>query len=94
MKTLYISLITIVTAPLLSMFFFCVGAMAYRGDLIGCTVMFHELKDGKVPIQFTLNGKQITQDKIFIEYNPPEKSLYPFIGMGHAGIRVLVKVST
>ena len=56
--------------------------------------MFQELKDGKVPIQFTLNGKQITQDKILIEYNPAEKSLYPFIGMGHPGIRVLAKVST
>ena len=68
--------------------------MAFRGDLIGCTVMFNELKDGKVPIQFTLNGKQITQDKILIEYNPAKKSLYPFIGMGHTGIRVLAKVST
>jgi len=68
--------------------------MAHRGDLIGCTVMFDELKDGKVPIQFTLNGKQITQDKILMEYNPAEKSLYPFIGMGHTGIRVMAKVST
>lgn len=67
--------------------------MAYRGDLIGCTIMFQELKDGKVPIQITLNGKQITQDKILIEYNPPEKSLYPFISMGQTGIRVLAKVS-
>jgi len=68
--------------------------MAYRGDLIGCTVMFDELKEGKVPIQFTLNGRQITQDKISIEYNPAEKWLYPFIGMGNTGIRVLAKVST
>jgi len=68
--------------------------MAYRGDLIGCTVMFNELEDDKVPIKFTLNGKQITQDKILIEYNPAAKSLYPFIGMGHTGIRVLAKVST
>lgn len=68
------------------------GAMAYRGDLIGCTIMFQELKDGKVPIQITLNGKQITQDKILIEYNPPEKSLYPFISMGQTGIRVLAKL--
>ena len=67
--------------------------MAYRGYLIGCTVMFQELKDGKVPIQFTLNGRQITQDKILIEYNPAEKSLYSYIGMGHTGIKVLAKVS-
>lgn len=67
--------------------------MAYRGDLIGCTVKFDEEKDGKVPIVFTLNGKQITQDKILIEYQPSKKSLYPFISMGHTGIRVLAKVS-
>ena len=67
--------------------------MAYRGDLIGCTVMFAEEKDGKVPIVFTLNGKQITQDKISMEYKPPKKSLYPFVCMGHTGIRVLAKVS-
>ena len=68
--------------------------MANRGDLISCTVMFQQFKDGKVPIQFTLNGKQITQDKILIAYNPAEKSLYPYIGMGHTGTRVLAKVST
>ena len=67
--------------------------MAYRGDLVGCTVMFKEKKDGKVPIVFTLNGKQITQDKILIEYNPSENSPYPFMSMGHTGIRVLAKVS-
>ena len=55
--------------------------------------MFEEFRDGKVPIQFTLNGRQITQDKILIEYDPAKKSLYPFIGMGHTGIRVLAKVS-
>ena len=72
---------------------FFIDAMAYRGDLIGCTVKFDKKEDGKVPIVFTLNGKQITQDKILMEYNPSEKSLYPFIGMGHTGIRVLAKVS-
>ena len=80
--------------PWLSIFFFWIGAMAYRGDPIGCTVMFNELKEGKVPIQFSLNGRQITQDKISIEYNPAEKWLYPFIGMGNTGIRVLAKVSS
>ncbi|XP_078356168.1 uncharacterized protein LOC144640972 isoform X2 [Oculina patagonica] len=68
------------------------GSMAYRGDMIGCTVIFDQEKDGKVPIVFTLNGKQITQDKILMEYKPPKKSLYPFISMGHTGIRVLAKM--
>ena len=66
--------------------------MAYRGDLIGCTVKFELAKDGKVPIVFSLNGRQISQNEILMEYIPNEKSLYPYIGMGHAGIRILAKV--
>ena len=72
---------------------FFVDAMAYRGDLIGCTVKFDSAKDGKVPIVFSLNGRQIVQDEITMEYVPNEKSLYPYIGIGHAGMRVLAKVS-
>ena len=64
--------------------------MAYRGDLIGCTVNF-DIPD-KVSVLFTLNGKQITQEKIYID-NPYQKPLYPYIGMSHKGIRVLAKVS-
>ena len=67
-------------------------AMAYRGDLIGCTVNFHMAKDGKVPIVFSLNGRQITRNEIQIDYIPNEKSLYPYIGIGHEGIRVLAMV--
>ena len=72
---------------------FIADAMAYRGDLIGCTVKFDLAKDGKVPIVFSLNGKQITQDEILMEYSQNEKFLYPYIGMGDAAIRVLSKVS-
>jgi len=67
--------------------------MAYRGDLIGCTVKFDSVKDGKVPVVFSLNGRQITQDEITVEYVPNENSLYPYVGMGHAEMRVLAKVS-
>ena len=68
--------------------------MAYRGDLIGCTVKFELAKDGKVPIVFYLNGRQITEDEneILMEYTHNGK-LYPYIGMGHTGLRVLAKVS-
>lgn len=69
-----------------------VDAMAYRGDLIGCTVNFDMAKDGKVPIVFSLNGRQITRNEIQIDYIPNEKSLYPYIGIGHKGIRVLAMV--
>ena len=73
---------------------FIADAMAYRGDLIGCTVKFDLAKDGKVPIVFSLNGRRITQDETSMEYSQNEKFLYPYIGMGRAGIRVLAKVSS
>jgi len=73
---------------------FFADAMAYRGDLIGCTVKFELAKDGKVPIVFYLNGRQITEheNEILMEYTHNGK-LYPYIGMGHTGLRVLAKVS-
>ncbi|KAJ7390558.1 hypothetical protein OS493_024596 [Desmophyllum pertusum] len=42
-------------------------AMAYRGDLIGCTVKFDlAAEEGRVLVEFYLNGKQITQGEISI----------------------------
>ena len=67
--------------------------MAHRGDLIGCTVRFDLAKDGKVPVVFSLNGRQITRNEISMDYTHNEKFLYPYIGMGHQGLRVLAKVS-
>ena len=73
-----------------------IDAMAYRGDLIGCTIKFESEEDGKVPVVFTLNGRRITapEDEIWMDYTPGGKLMYPFIGMGHHGIRVLAKVCT
>ena len=65
--------------------------MAYRGDLIGCTIKFESETNGKVPVVFTLNGRRITKEKE-IDYTPGGKLLYPCIGMAHQGIRVLAKV--
>ncbi|XP_078372242.1 uncharacterized protein LOC144655919 isoform X2 [Oculina patagonica] len=67
-------------------------AMAFRGDLIGCTVQFDSAAEGKVLVAFTLNGKQITHDEISI-HNPDRKPLFPYIGMAHKGIRVLAKMN-
>ena len=69
-------------------------AMAYRGDLIGCTIKFEGITNGQVPVVFTLNGRRITQDEIWIDYTPGGKLMYPYIAMGHQGIRVLAKVCT
>jgi len=69
--------------------------MAYRGDLIGCSIKFERITNGKVPVAFTLNGRRITEDdEIWIDYTPGGKPMYPYIGMGHQGIRVLAKVCT
>lgn len=72
--------------------------MAYRGDVIGCTVKFGEKQDvdGKFQIVFTLNGKPITQDRIVTEYRLEYSStmkLYPYICMGYTGMKVLANVS-
>ena len=67
--------------------------MAGRGDLIGCTVLFEMAENGKVPIIFTLNGKQITQASISIEFDQKDLLLFPFVSMGHEGITVSAKVS-
>ena len=69
-----------------------IDAMAYRGDLIGCTIKFDSEKFGKVPVVFTLNGRRITEDEIWMDYTPGGKLMYPYIGMGHQGIRMLAKV--
>ena len=71
-----------------------IDAMAYRGDLIGCTIKFERKTNDKVPVVFTLNGRRITEDEIWIDYTPVLKQMYPYIGMGHQGIRVLAKVCT
>ena len=70
---------------------FFADAMAYRGDLISCTVKFDLAKNGKVPIVFYLNGRPINENNISMKYTGRE-NLYPYIGMGHKGIRVLAKV--
>lgn len=77
--------------------FVVLEAVACRGDVIGCTVKFENDPDadGKVEIVFTLNGKQITQDKIEMEYSlmySSSRKMYPYICMGHTGMSVLAKV--
>ena len=70
-------------------------AMAYGGDLIGCTIKFEGITNGQVPVVFTLNGRRIhTKDEIWIDYTPGGKPMYPYIAMAYQGIRVLAKVCT
>ena len=63
--------------------FACVytDAMAYRGDLIGCTIKFEGITNGQVPVVFTLNGRRITQDEIWIDYTPGEKPNDSFLSV-------------
>lgn len=72
---------------------FISDAMAERGDLIGCTVLFEMAENGEVPISFTLNGKPITQARVSIRIFQMDSLLFPFVSMGHEGVAVSAKVS-
>ena len=67
-----------------------VGKMAFQGDSIICAIEYGKLANGKVPVVFSLNGEMIYEASM--RYEKGKKELYPFVGMGHAGIRVLAKV--
>lgn len=76
--------------------------MAFRGDLIRCTVAFKDaekINDEKVrvPVVFTLNDKKITYEgqggELFTDYNPNGQGLFPYIGMMEKGCSVLAKVT-
>lgn len=66
------------------------GPVVYRGDSIGCRAGVDEIRDGKIPIFFSLNGQLEVQ--ILLELGSDELDLYPFVGMKHGGIRVLAKM--
>lgn len=74
----------------LSMLFFFVGPVVYRGDLIGCRAEFDETEDGEIPIFFSLNGQVVA--KIPIKMGSDKSDIFPFVGMKNKGIRVLAKV--
>ena len=77
--------------------------MAFRGDLIRCTVMFKEAKKinntkVRVPVVFTLNNKRITPEgqegELFSNYDPSGQGLFPYIAMMDKGCSVLAKVTS
>ena len=76
--------------------------MAFRGDLIRCTVVFKDaekINDEKVrvPVVFTLNDKKIISEgqggELFTHYNPNGQGLFPYISMADKGCSVLAKVT-
>ena len=67
--------------------------MADRGDLIGCTVMFHMAEKGIVPITFTINGRAITNVLFCVAFDQEDLKLFPFVSMGHEGVVVAAGVS-
>ena len=77
---------------------YTVDAVAYRGDVIGCSVEFGDEENPvEVAIVFTLNGTPITQDKIrmpFIFDRRGDFSMktYPYVCMTNCGTTVLAKV--
>lgn len=66
--------------------------MVNRGDLIGCRVKFDMESNGKVPVVFFLNGAQVTDEELLIEYEKTTKDIYPYVGMGQHGVQLLAKV--
>ena len=76
---------------------YTVDAVAHRGDVIGCSVEFGDKeKPVEVKIVFTLNGKPITQDKIWmpliIKDDEASVKIYPYVCMTNCGTTVLAKV--
>ncbi|XP_015762586.1 PREDICTED: uncharacterized protein LOC107341655 [Acropora digitifera] len=76
------------------------NAVAYRGDVIGCSVEFgDEENPDEVEIVFTLNGKPITSDKIRMLYTLDYRGgfsmeIYPYVCMTTYGTTVLAKMSS
>ena len=64
--------------------------MAYRGDLMACEVNFEDAENDLVPVTFFKNSTEVARTSL--EFIPGHTKLFPFIGMGYAGIRVLAKV--
>ena len=63
--------------------------MAYRGDRVGCRVLFDEQNGSNVPVCFTLNGRKVGRTTVEFGSGP----LYPCIGMGFEEICAIFTVS-
>ena len=64
-------------------------AMAYRGDLIGCKLLYDKERDGKLPVSFTLNGRVVGE----AEVSSTTTNYYAYVGMGWKGISLVFRVS-
>jgi len=80
------------------------SAVARRGDVIRCTVMFgqEQERDGRfrIPVAFTVNGSRIIikgdeetprDTQTYIDYSP-DKPLFPYVAFRYAN-SVLAKVT-
>ncbi|XP_022805037.1 short transient receptor potential channel 4-like isoform X2 [Stylophora pistillata] len=65
------------------------GAMAHRGDLIACEVDFEGVHDGRIPVLFFLNGKEVARSSL--KYTSGQK-LIPSVALAAKGITVLAKM--
>ena len=63
--------------------------MAHRGDLIACEVDFEGVHDGRIPVLFFLNGKEVARSSL--KYTSGQK-LIPSVALAAKGITVLAKV--
>ncbi|PFX16404.1 hypothetical protein AWC38_SpisGene19326 [Stylophora pistillata] len=63
--------------------------MAHRGDLIACEVDFEGVHDGRIPVLFFLNGKEVARSSL--KYTSGQK-LIPSVALAAKGITVLAKM--
>ncbi|KAK3735958.1 hypothetical protein QZH41_018382 [Actinostola sp. cb2023] len=72
----------------------CEDAMAYRGDLIGCKILYDkptiDADGASLPVSFTLNGRVIGEGSIATERSSAK--FYAFIGIGWENINLVFRV--
>jgi hypothetical protein len=66
--------------------------MAYRGDLIGCEILYDKQDNGQLPVCFTLNGRVIGEATLKADVNYSTGHFYPFVGIGCDRISLLFRV--
>jgi hypothetical protein len=65
--------------------------MAYRGDLIGCEILYDKQDNDQLPVSFTVNGSVIGEATLEAE-DYSMGHFYPFVGIGCDRISLLFRV--
>jgi hypothetical protein len=67
--------------------------MAYRGDLIGCEILYDKQDNDQLPVSFTLNGGVIGEATLDLQSEHSTADLFhAFVGIGFERISLLFRV--